>query len=61
MTEETDPIDRAFEEAIEAVSETKHWKCRNCGKTFQSGRDARQHCFGEHDSPKGVERVTTQE
>lgn len=54
----TDEIDKAFAEAASEVDRTKEYECRNCGLTFQSGRDARQHMFSEHDNPKGIKRVT---
>lgn len=58
MSEDTDPIDKAFADAIETMEQTTGYECRNCGRIFDSGRDARQHMFSEHDNPKGVKRHT---
>lgn len=53
----TDEIERAFAEATKKLGSIDHYECRNCGETFESGRDARQHMFSEHDNPKGVETI----
>jgi len=53
-----DEIDKAFADALHEASKTTGWECRDCGRLFDSGRDARQHMFKEHDNPKGVDRLT---
>lgn len=61
MTDDTDPIDEVFADAISKMEATTGYECRNCGLLFESGRDARQHMFKDHDDPKGVKRHTEEQ
>jgi|APHM01.1.fsa_nt_gi hypothetical protein len=57
----TDEIDKAIAETLAGREQTTAWACRNCGLMFDSSRDARQHCFGEHEEPMGIKRLTDNE
>jgi hypothetical protein len=53
----TDDINRIFTETLAGGDEILGYECRDCGQTFNSGRDGRQHMFREHDDPTGLKKL----
>ena len=53
----SESINRLFAEAIEKHERIIGYECRDCGKSFESGRDGRQHMFKQHSNPNGLRKI----
>jgi hypothetical protein len=54
----SDEIDKAIAEGLAKHSRIIGYECRDCGETFDSGRDGRQHIMTDHDNPRGLKKLT---
>jgi hypothetical protein len=57
----TDDIERAIVDALSGMETITGYACRECGEIFASGRNARQHLSEEHESHRGLKRLTERE
>jgi len=53
----TDNINSVIAKAIANQNKITGYRCRNCGKEFDSGRAAKKHNLSRHDESLGIKNL----